>query len=79
MKATIESRYELKDCVYTISRGRIIYGEIYRIKAEISHILERSEWKMYYDMQISESDSLYNVPEAFVYATLEEAETSIRQ
>ena len=47
MKATIESRYELKDCVYTISRGRIIYGEIYRIKAEISHILERSEWKIY--------------------------------
>ena len=73
MEATIQTKFELRERVYTVARGRIHIGSITHIKAEISHILEQSEWKYYYDIQISENDGLWNVPERAVFKTREEA------
>ena len=79
MEATITTQFDLKDCVYTVKNRVVIFGEIYRISAEISHILERSEWKYYYDLQTGENSGLYNVPEKFLFRTREEAEELIKQ
>ena len=79
MEARISTKYDLKEKVYTIKSKRVIYGEIFRVRAEISHILGRSEWSYFYDLQISESDSLYSVPERHIFRTREEAEELIKK
>ena len=79
MEARISTKYDLKEKVYTIKSKRVIYGEIFRVRAEISHILGRSEWSSFYDLQISESDSLYSVPEKHIFRIREEAEELIKK
>lgn len=79
MEALITTKYDLKEMVYTIRNRRVIYGEIFRIRAEISHILGRSEWTHYYDLQTGEDSGEYSIPERFVFRTREEAEEVVKR
>jgi hypothetical protein len=76
---TINPKYELRQMVYAVqNNGRIYYGEICRIRAERAYILGDTGWKYYYDMQVSESDGYFNIPEWKVYETQEEAEQALK-
>lgn len=76
---TINPKFELRQKVYAVhNNGRIYYGEICRIRAERAYILGDTGWKYYYDMQVSESDDIRQVPECWVCATREELNAMIK-
>jgi hypothetical protein len=78
-KIDLTTKYDLKDMVYAISRGRVFRGEIQKITAERTHSLTRGEWCIYYDMQVGESEGIWNIPERFVFMDKEEAETMLKK
>lgn len=79
MEATIKTKFDLRQCVYAIKYDKIVYGEICNIKVQKSREFSKeTDWKVYYDMQVSESDGYFNIPEWKVHETQEEAEQALK-
>ena len=70
-KFEIITKYDLREDVFAINRGRIYKGVI--CKVTVNKHCPAADWNIYYDVKVAANHSIWNIPERLVFKDRQEA------